>query len=746
MAAESVYHRDSPTGTNSSAPNSEQRASPTPTNIHTPETIPPLMKRTILCLTALLVCLVNADAAISVGPAGAGPISFDTLPPAGEWSTRTWPGGAGDITDAGGLDLAAKTNNAAIINAQLTSNSGNPPAAGSTANWSSTGHYIQTSPTGVGGEVILATLANNSGADSANLFLSYDLTAARPLDEVIHGHLVYYSFTGATQSWVQIPELSNQPDDNTAGTHAKTTTVELTATWTNGGTLYVLWVDDNGVNSPDTALEIDNVVFATHAIVPTAPSITQQPTTTTVLEEQIATLSVSAEGTGPLTYQWFQGTPPGGTPIVGATSSSLVVTNINGSGRAWSVPGDSGDYYVVVTGAVPPPVTSSVAHVTVTPDTTAPKINYVICSQTDATLLTVVLSEPLAPDLVTDTDSWAIKAGTNPEEAPASVDYTPNTTTVTLHLSTARDPFVAYTVRTVVAMNDRAVTPNTLPAGTTVRVNCFATELLPLTATWRYLDNDSNPGDSWFTAGFDDSAWSQGAGPFDAKSGAGGTAGSNCRDTTLYSLGAVGTCLRFTNSIGNRTTNCYFRTHFNYLGYNTNTVLQLNGKFDDCGIVFLNGVQLNGIQPTTAASDAYLPPSGPVPRAMYGNDLGSRTVGDGDPQDVGTFGFPASLNHGDNMIAVMQIQGNNTSSDITMGLRVASLTQDLLVLPRLIIDPLDLFFESNVHWTGPGVLQEATRPTGPWTDVDGNPDHSYDIFPTADTGDTGNRYFRLRQP
>src|SRR5712691_12750 len=123
-----------------------------------------LMKRTILCLSALLVCLVNAGAAISVGPNGSGTNTFDTLPPAGEWSTRTWPGGAGDMTDAGSLDLAAKTNDAAIINAQLTSNSGNPPAAGTTAMWSSTGHYVETSPTTVAGEVLMATLVNNSGA------------------------------------------------------------------------------------------------------------------------------------------------------------------------------------------------------------------------------------------------------------------------------------------------------------------------------------------------------------------------------------------------------------------------------------------------------------------------------------------------------------------------------------------------------------------------------------------------------
>ncbi len=49
----------------------------------------------------------------------------------------------------------------------------------------------------------------------------------------------------------------------------------------------------------------------------TKPSITQQPQNQTVNVEQTATFSVTATGTAPLTYQWYQGT----TAIGGATSS-----------------------------------------------------------------------------------------------------------------------------------------------------------------------------------------------------------------------------------------------------------------------------------------------------------------------------------------------------------------------------------------------------------------------------------------
>jgi len=52
--------------------------------------------------------------------------------------------------------------------------------------------------------------------------------------------------------------------------------------------------------------------------VPAKPAITQQPSNQMVIMGQVATFSVMASGTAPLTYQWQKGT----TPINGATSAS----------------------------------------------------------------------------------------------------------------------------------------------------------------------------------------------------------------------------------------------------------------------------------------------------------------------------------------------------------------------------------------------------------------------------------------
>ena len=60
------------------------------------------------------------------------------------------------------------------------------------------------------------------------------------------------------------------------------------------------------------------------------PAITKQPASAIVAAGQTATFSVTATGTGPLTYQWFQN----GTPISGATSSTYTTPAIAATGTS----------------------------------------------------------------------------------------------------------------------------------------------------------------------------------------------------------------------------------------------------------------------------------------------------------------------------------------------------------------------------------------------------------------------------
>jgi hypothetical protein len=83
------------------------------------------------------------------------------------------------------------------------------------------------------------------------------------------------------------------------------------------------------------------------------PGITTQPQSLTVTQGQSALLSVVANGTAPLSYQWSLNS----TALSGATSSNLTLTNVQAS--------DTGNYTVVVTN-VAGSVTSAVAMLTVT--------------------------------------------------------------------------------------------------------------------------------------------------------------------------------------------------------------------------------------------------------------------------------------------------------------------------------------------------------------------------------------------
>ena len=88
---------------------------------------------------------------------------------------------------------------------------------------------------------------------------------------------------------------------------------------------------------------------------PTPPSISSQPANRTVTAGQTATFSVTATGTGPLSYQWQKN----GATIAGATSSSYTTPA--------TTTGDSGATFRVVVSNASGSATSNSATLTVNP-------------------------------------------------------------------------------------------------------------------------------------------------------------------------------------------------------------------------------------------------------------------------------------------------------------------------------------------------------------------------------------------
>jgi len=207
----------------------------------------------LLCLAAGFTCLTaRVEAAILVGPTGTGTLTFDATPAATEWSTLNVGGaGAGDFTTAAALDGAVITNNAANITTVLGTSGTRPLSANVIARHNTgTGKWLQTCPTTVAYNVLMATLQNKSGADLVGLDVSYDLgndlQAGTTCVEEIPGHRVFYSQTGAPGSWTLAAALSG-------GTVGKVSGTLNLGTWAKDALLYLLWVDDNAAANRDNA-------------------------------------------------------------------------------------------------------------------------------------------------------------------------------------------------------------------------------------------------------------------------------------------------------------------------------------------------------------------------------------------------------------------------------------------------------------------------------------------------------------
>ena len=99
------------------------------------------MKKTILVLMTIVVCLISGAQAAVVGPAGY-TADFSTLPVPADWATRSITGGANGAADSTNVTQVG-TNVAAIAASSITtavnnSSPTNPPAA-ALASWTSAG-------------------------------------------------------------------------------------------------------------------------------------------------------------------------------------------------------------------------------------------------------------------------------------------------------------------------------------------------------------------------------------------------------------------------------------------------------------------------------------------------------------------------------------------------------------------------------------------------------------------------------
>ncbi|MDX2187602.1 MAG: immunoglobulin domain-containing protein [Opitutaceae bacterium] len=221
--------------------------------------------------------------------------------------------------------------------------------------------------------------ANITGATSASLSLTGITTANGGTYSVVVtnsvGSVTSNAATVTVTTLTVAPSISSQPSSQSVNVGSPLVlsvavdgTAPFTYQWKKGG-INILGATSStfSVNSAALGNAGDYSVVVTNSAgsvtssiasvsvleVIVAPSITSQPASKSVSAGANATFSVSATGTGPLTYQWIYND----TDIPGATAASYTVVAAQ--------PADAGNYSVVVTNAAGSDI-SATASLTVT--------------------------------------------------------------------------------------------------------------------------------------------------------------------------------------------------------------------------------------------------------------------------------------------------------------------------------------------------------------------------------------------
>jgi hypothetical protein len=158
-----------------------------------------------------------------------------------------------------------------------------------------------------------------------------------------------------------------------------------------------------------------------------------------------------------------------------------------------------------------------------------------------------------------------------------------------------------------------------------------------LTQVWKYNQAGTDLGTAWRASNYNDAAWPSGPGLLYVEDAA-----SVTPKNTPLTLGKL---------------TYYFRTHFAFSGDPSSTALQFSTMIDDGAVFYLNGTEFYRL--------------GMADGTVNYNTLANRTVGDAASEGPFTVGV-TNLVKGDNVLAVEVHQANASSSDIVLGMTLAT--------------------------------------------------------------------------
>ena len=580
------------------------------------------LSKTLFALTAAIAVVTTVRAA-SVGPAGY-TNDFSTQPVAADWSTATFAGAAGDATTAVQVDTNVATLVATAITGQLNASNASPPNAFATAVWCTSG-YVQTRPTGVRLTILMATLVNNSGTNANALHVNYNYVTNRAnlVAEEVRGQRVYYSQTGAANSWTLIPALTQ----TAAGTLSAE--VVLGSVWNNGSTLYLLWADDNGSGSPDDANDIGNF-FASAYVANVAVTVSLVAPTNGATFAQGANVTLSATNTGTVTNMGFY------VDNALVNNATTVPYSYNLASCALSV-GAHTVYAVGTANGVQTFSGTNTFHLTANQAPTVSVTNVGSATVLVGTAITNFAT--VADDTSVASVTFYLDGVSNYTRTVTPWEYVYNDSVFGTHTiyAIATDNCGLQTTSTSISVTVTNPTPD-------YHISLANGSIWKYWATATAPPDDGN-GSSWYQGGYDDSTWSTGRAELGFGDNSTTATDAMWPEVTLLPKGSP------------QYISYYFRNTFSVADHTqvSNVVVRL--LRDDGAVVYLNG------QPIWTNNFAAAQMANPITNAT----LAANATDDGTVYQVLNVS-PDVLQDGVNHVAVEVHQSSATSSDVSFDL------------------------------------------------------------------------------
>jgi hypothetical protein len=391
-------------------------------------------------------------------------------------------------------------------------------------------------------------------------------------------------------------------------------------------------------------------------------AITNPPASRAVRPGEGASLSVGADGSPPLSFQWRRN----GVALPGATGPVLVIPSVSAN--------DLGAYSVTVSNFVGGVVSSNAF---LSFDPTGPPALLAASFNSNFTQVTLTLHKPITVASATNLAHYEL-SGPAGRVTVLSATLVNGTNVVLTTAPQGPGEFVLSVARLADA------TGQTLLRGSRMTVG-YRELLVPIGATWRYEQSGTDLGTGWRTPDYPDAAWPSGPALLGRETG---TLPEPIRTTLTVSDGKI---------------TFYFRTRFHVGWLPPVASLSLRQIIDDGVVFYLNGAELSRTRL----------PTDPV---LF-STLAENQTTDPAPWE-GPFSLPAAvLRSGTNVLAAEVHQSSATSSDVVFGAELTLVAGSLALPPeepRLYLERLSPGLV-RFRWTGgPAELEQAPTVTGPW--------------------------------